>query len=134
MPATNQNYYFSCRYILDDVDRHWNYHDKDKEYQDTSYGVIEGQPTNYSGCGLYLCGCHADKESMYDEHRKLTYNQVIARDEKRFKVADRDGDQKLGREEYADFLHPGKIFSCPTKIIINLMAMIIILYNIIHCF
>ena len=56
---------------------------------------------------------------MYDEHRKLTYNQVIARDEKRFKVADRDGDQKLGREEYADFLHPGKVFLCPTKIIIN---------------
>ena len=46
---------------------------------------------------------------MYDEHRKLTYNQVIARDEKRFRAADRDGDQKLNREEYADFLHPGKV-------------------------
>ena len=40
----------TCRYILDDVDRHWSYHDKDKdgfislkEYQDTSYGVIEGK-------------------------------------------------------------------------------------------
>ena len=44
---------------------------------------------------------------MYDEHRKLMYNQVIDRDEKRFKAADRDGDQKLNREEYADFLHPG---------------------------
>ena len=38
-----------CRYILDDVDRHWGYHDKDndgfislQEYQDTSYGVIKG--------------------------------------------------------------------------------------------
>jgi hypothetical protein len=45
---------------------------------------------------------------MYDEHRKLTYNQVIDRDENRFKTADRDGNQKLSREEYADFLHPGK--------------------------
>ena len=45
---------------------------------------------------------------MYDEHRKLTYNQVIARDEKRFKAADKDGNEKLSREEYADFLHPGK--------------------------
>ena len=40
---------YLCRYILDDVDRHWSYHDKDndgfislQEYQDTSYGVIEG--------------------------------------------------------------------------------------------
>ena len=41
---------------------------------------------------------------MYDECRQLTYNQVIARDEKRFQGVDRDGDQKLNREEYADFL------------------------------
>ena len=44
---------------------------------------------------------------MYDEHRQLTYNQVIERDERRFKAADRDGDERLNREEYADFLHPG---------------------------
>ena len=64
-------------------------------------------------CGLswyYGYGFPVDKESMYDEHRQLTYNQVIARDEKRFRAADRDGDQKLNREEYADFLHPGKLF------------------------
>ena len=47
---------------------------------------------------------------MYDEHRQLMYNQVIARDEKRFRGANKDGDQKLNREEYADFLHPGKKF------------------------
>ena len=41
---------FACRYILDDVDRHWGYHDKNNdgfitldEYQETSYGVIEGE-------------------------------------------------------------------------------------------
>ena len=49
----------------------------------------------------------ADKETMYDEHRGLTYNQVIARDAKRFDTADRNGDKKLDRTEYADFLHPG---------------------------
>ena len=34
---------------MDDVDRHWDYHDKNgdglislQEYKDTSYGVIEG--------------------------------------------------------------------------------------------
>ena len=52
---------------------------------------------------------------MYDEHRQLMYNQVIARDEERFRGADRDGDQKLNREEYANFLHPGKkIYQCTT--------------------
>ena len=61
---------------------------------------------------------------MYDEHRKLTYNQVIARDEKRFKVADRDGDQKLGREEYADFLHPGKV--APQRPLLIFMAMMLV--------
>ena len=61
-------------------------------------------------CG---CGFPVDKESRYDEHRQLMYNQVIARDEKRFWGADRDGDQKLNREEYADFLHPGnKVYQC----------------------
>ena len=28
-------------------------------------------------------------ESMFDEHRQLMYNHVVARDEKRFQVADR---------------------------------------------
>ena len=42
-----------------------------------------------------------------------------ARDEKRFRGADRDGDQKLNREEYADFLHPGKKFiNAPQRMLI----------------
>ena len=48
---------------------------------------------------------------MYDEHRQLTYNQVIGRDERRFKAADRDGDDKLNREEYGDFIHPGLLLT-----------------------
>ena len=50
------------RYILDDVDRHWSYHDKDndgfislQEYKDTSYGVIEGELAGaIGGCDLSM--------------------------------------------------------------------------------
>ena len=55
---------------------------------------------------LFVVG-FADKESLYDEHRGLTYNQVIERDAKRFIAADANGDEKLDKNEYADFLHPG---------------------------
>ena len=45
-------------------------------------------------------------EHIFDKTRQLTYSQAIARYEKRFKMADRDGDGKLNKDEYADFLHP----------------------------
>jgi len=44
---------------------------------------------------------------VYDHHRQLSYKDVVARDERRFKVADGNGDGKLDREEFATFLHPG---------------------------
>ncbi len=47
----------------------------------------------------------------YDHHRHQTYRQRIARDAKRFGVADKNGDQKLDREDFADFLHPGNSIS-----------------------
>ena len=48
-----------------------------------------------------------DPEEIFDHHRNLTYKQRIERDERRFKLADENGDGKLDREEFADFLHPG---------------------------
>lgn len=50
----------------------------------------------------------ADPDSIYDKRCELTYSQAIKRYERRFKVADQDGDGKLNKEEYADFLHPGE--------------------------
>lgn len=47
-----------------------------------------------------------DRDEMYDSHRQLTYNQMMERDERRFKQADLDNDGNLNREEFADFLHP----------------------------
>lgn len=43
------------RYVYDDVDTVWDYHDKNKdgfisieEYKDVSFGVIEGESTEYA--------------------------------------------------------------------------------------
>lgn len=83
------------RFVYDDVDRVWSYHDKDgdsfislDDYKNASYGNIK------------------DLEEMYDHHRNMTYRQRIQKDERRFKVADQDGDGKMDKEEFADFLHP----------------------------
>ena len=45
---------------------------------------------------------------MYDSHRRLTYKDMMKRDARRFAAADLDGDQRLTRDELADFLHPGR--------------------------
>ncbi len=49
-----------------------------------------------------------DLDMEYDHHRHQTYRQRIERDSKRFKAADRNGDEKLDRDDFADFLHPGE--------------------------
>ncbi len=48
-----------------------------------------------------------DPDEMYDHHRRLTVKQAIEREENRFKVADQDGNGKLNKDEFANFLHPG---------------------------
>lgn len=50
---------------------------------------------------------YTDMNMMFDHHRNITYRQRIAKDERRFKLADENGDGKMNREEFADFLHPG---------------------------
>ena len=45
-------------------------------------------------------------DTLYDTRRKMTYQDMIDRDKKRFDAADEDGDGKLTRDEYAIFLHP----------------------------
>ena len=59
----------------------------------------------------YLLVCYfsrpSDPDEVYDHHRQLSYKDVLARDERRFKAADTDSDGQLNREEFATFLHPG---------------------------
>ena len=43
---------------------------------------------------------------IYDTHRRLSYQDMINRDERRFKVADYDRNEKMTKDEFGDFLHP----------------------------
>ena len=43
---------------------------------------------------------------IYDTHRRLSYQDMINRDERRFKVADHDRNGKMTKDEFGDFLHP----------------------------
>lgn len=45
-------------------------------------------------------------EAFSDIDNKDTYQKMLARDERRFKAADKDGDMIATREEFTAFLHP----------------------------
>jgi len=47
-----------------------------------------------------VCLDEADPEDGFN------YRQMIARDERRFKMADHDGDMRANKEEFTAFLHP----------------------------
>lgn len=46
-------------------------------------------------------------DDIYSKHFGTTFKEAVRRKKKRFTLADFDGDQKLTRDELADFLHPG---------------------------
>ncbi|XP_077475246.1 reticulocalbin-3 isoform X1 [Stigmatopora argus] len=82
------------RYIEENVNKHWDDYDKNQddkiawgEYKNTTYGFYLG-------------------EEFDDIEDKDTYKSMLARDERRFKVADRDSDGIATREEFTAFLHP----------------------------
>lgn len=50
-----------------------------------------------------------DPDEIYDKYRQLTFQQAEERYKRRFAVADKNSDGKLDLEEFADFLHPGKL-------------------------
>ncbi|KAF6735009.1 Calumenin-B [Oryzias melastigma] len=80
------------RWIYDDVDRQWKSHDLNgdgfvswEEYKNATYGYI------------------LDDQDPDDG---FSYKQMMARDERRFKMADQDSDMKANKEEFTAFLHP----------------------------
>ena len=46
-------------------------------------------------------------DDIYSQRYGTTFKEAVRRKKKRFTLADFDGDQKLTRNELADFLHPG---------------------------
>ncbi|XP_073177939.1 reticulocalbin-3 isoform X2 [Lepidochelys kempii] len=82
------------RYIFENVQKNWRDYDRDgdgriawPEFKNATYGYYEG-------------------EEFGDLEDKQSYRKMLARDERRFKAADRDGDMVATREEFTAFLHP----------------------------
>jgi len=84
--------YVQRRYIVTDTERMWKDHEPDSDdtltwsgYQKRTFGYdeapTEGSPT-------------------------FEYKDMIERDERRWKSADKNKDGKLSKEEFQDFLHP----------------------------
>uniref|UniRef100_A0A8C0UKB8 Calumenin n=2 Tax=Passeriformes TaxID=9126 RepID=A0A8C0UKB8_CYACU len=80
------------RWIYEDVERQWKGHDLNEdglvsweEYKNATYGYILDDPDPDDG---------------------FNYKQMMVRDERRFKMADKDGDLAATKEEFTAFLHP----------------------------
>lgn len=80
------------KYIYENVDRQWKDFDADndgmiswEEYKNVTYGTYLDDPEPDDG---------------------YNYQQMMMRDERRFKTADRNGDLIADKEEFTAFLHP----------------------------
>eukprot|EP00062_Callorhinchus_milii_P025435 gi/632986418/ref/XP_007910227.1/ PREDICTED: reticulocalbin-3 isoform X2 [Callorhinchus milii] len=83
------------RFIDENVKKHWKEYDLNKddkvsweEYKNTTYGYYK------------------ENEEFNDVDDKASYVKMQSRDERRFKMADKDGDLIATREEFTAFLHP----------------------------
>lgn len=79
------------KYIWDDADKQMKQNDLNRdgyvewdEYKNSTYGYLD---------------------QNNDEHAEQ-YREMIARDDRRYKRADKNADGKLSREEFGSFLHP----------------------------
>uniref|UniRef100_A0A8C6P1M3 Reticulocalbin-3 n=1 Tax=Nothobranchius furzeri TaxID=105023 RepID=A0A8C6P1M3_NOTFU len=80
------------RWIYDDVDRQWKSHDLNGD------GVVSWEEYKNATYGYVLDDSDPDDG--------FSYKQMMARDERRFKMADQDNDMKANKEEFTAFLHP----------------------------
>ncbi|KAM6154057.1 reticulocalbin-3 isoform 2-T3 [Erethizon dorsatum] len=83
------------RHIRDSVSAAWNTYDTDRD------GRVGWEELRNATYGHYAAG-----EEFHDVEDAETYKKMLARDERRFRVADQDGDSLATREELTAFLHP----------------------------
>ncbi|XP_020819596.1 reticulocalbin-1 [Phascolarctos cinereus] len=84
------------RYIYENVAKVWKDYDRNKddkisweEYKQATYGYYLGNPEEF--------------QDGSDQH---TFKKMLPRDERRFNMADLDGDKAATREEFTAFMHP----------------------------
>ncbi|XP_063109169.1 reticulocalbin-3 isoform X2 [Cavia porcellus] len=83
------------RHIQDSVSSAWDTYDTDRD------GRVGWEELRNATYGHYAAG-----EEFHDVEDAETYKKMLARDERRFRVADQDGDSMATREELTAFLHP----------------------------
>uniref|UniRef100_A0A1W7R9T9 Reticulocalbin-3 n=1 Tax=Hadrurus spadix TaxID=141984 RepID=A0A1W7R9T9_9SCOR len=86
------------RYILEDVDRQWKSHAREKEdiltwdeYRKSAYGYLDGLE---------------EIDTKDDDENIIAYKEMLQKDKRRWSVADQNKDNSLSKDEFADFLHP----------------------------
>lgn len=90
--------YTQRRYLMEDVDRQWKSHNHDgketitwDEYKKVVYGFMDDMEPS-------------ELENTADEG--FSYKDMIRRDQRRWGIADTNGDHALNKEEFTNFLHP----------------------------
>ncbi|KAK4831937.1 hypothetical protein QYF61_020314 [Mycteria americana] len=93
------------KYVYDSVERQWQEFDMNQdgfiswdEYRNVTYGTYLADP----GRPPLLFSFPDDP----DPDDGFNYKQMMVRDERRFKMADKDGDLTATKEEFTAFLHP----------------------------
>lgn len=121
------------KYIYDNVDRQWRDFDMNndgmiswEEYKNVTYGTFLGKRIGkilpwdiacYSLVKTVQQTCQVDCPNVKivwnccptedpDPDDGYNYKQMMARDERRFKRADTNGDHIANKEEFTAFLHP----------------------------
>ncbi|XP_018080024.1 reticulocalbin 3 L homeolog isoform X1 [Xenopus laevis] len=92
------------------VGRRWNVEDSEKQgrkFDANKDGMISWDEYAKGVYG-HLLGKEIKGEEFYDvaDKDKERYRKMMQRDERRFKVADKDGDLIATRDEFTAFLHP----------------------------
>ncbi|XP_055599728.1 calumenin isoform X2 [Uranotaenia lowii] len=90
--------YTQRRYIEDDVSRQWKQHNPNNDtdtihwdtYRKNVYGFMD----------------EMDPKDLDQGDENYSYKAMLSRDRRRWSVADRDGDDRLARAEFTEFLHP----------------------------
>lgn len=89
--------YTQQRYLRDDIEKQWKYHNPDEkekitwlEYSNMIYGFMDEK----------------DAQSVEQQNEAYSYATMKKRDRRRWSIADVDGDDSLTKDEFQAFLHP----------------------------